>query len=155
MKIPAEINKRFGSRSEKVVKKRTIAIRKGWRRKTLKFLEQKPICFKCKEELHHFSRTMLCNYCRIAKNKANHLSRNPGYLARHYQENKERILAYQRSYYLIYKDEICLRLRIKYAEKKRENYEDSLRFKLGRLERDVWATGLCPSANSEKREARL
>ena len=141
MKIPTDIDRRFGPRSEEVVKKRADGIRRGWRRKTLKFLEQKPICSECKDELHHFSRTMLCGYCRMAKNKANHLRRNPGYLARHYQENKERILAYQRSYYLIYKDQICLRLRIKY-QKKRRNHEESLRFKLERLERDVQAAGL-------------
>jgi len=142
MKIPTNIDRQFGPRSKEVVERRAVAIRKGWRKKTLQFLKSKPTCFDCNEELHHFSRTMLCGYCRMAKNKENHLSRNPGYLARHYQENKDQILAYNQRRYLLHKDQICLRLRIKYAEKRshEEGYEESLR---SSLEREVRAAGLC------------
>ncbi|GAH95825.1 unnamed protein product, partial [marine sediment metagenome] len=57
------------------------------------------------------------------------------------QKNKVRQTMLHKEYYLAHTDEINRQRRIKRREK-RKNYEESLRFKLGRLERDVQATGL-------------
>lgn len=141
MKALANIDRRLGPRSEEVVKRMTVASLASVRRKRLQFLESKPVCSECGAKFHHFSKTMLCTSCRVRKNKENFLSRNPGYNARQYQKNKKRELTRQRRYYLINRDKINLCLRIKY-QRGRTNYEGSLRFKLGRLERDVRAAGL-------------
>jgi|GEM_PF-7019781 len=100
MKIPATIDRRFGPRSKEVAERVADAMRKGWRKKILKFLEQEPRCSDCGEKIYHLSYTMLCSPCRSRRNSK-----------RSYEKRKRR--------------------------EKRRNYEDSLRFKLGRLERDA------------------
>jgi len=112
-----------------------------WHKKVLRFLESKPICLDCKEALHHFSYTMLCHTCRKRRNYKVFVSRNPNYNAQKWQKNKVRQTMLHRKYYLEHTDEINRQQRIKRREKRR-NYKDSLRFKLGRLERDVRAAGL-------------
>jgi len=112
-----------------------------WHKKVFRFLESKPTCSACGEELHHFSYTMLCHTCRKRRNYRRFVSLNPLYNAQKWQKNKVRQTMLHKKYYLAHKDEINRQCRIKRQEK-RKNYENSLRFKLGRLERDVRATGL-------------
>lgn len=141
MKIPTNIDKRFGPRSKGELKRRVVALD----RKVLQFLEQKPICLDCKEALNHFSYTMLCSICRAKRDYRKFVGRNPLYKAQWWQKNKVRQTIRYRKYYLGHKDEINFRRRFKRREKRR-NYEDSLRFKLERLERDVRAKGLISQA---------
>jgi len=137
MKIPTDIDGRFGPRSEEEVNRRIEA----WAKKTLQFLEKKPKCSDCGDALYHFSYTMLCDDCRPRKNYRAFVRRNPGYNAQQWQKNKVRKLKQQRRYYLANKDEINRQRRIRRREKRR-NYEESLRFKLGKLEKDVQDAGL-------------
>lgn len=145
------IDRRLGPRTEQRIREITATNIARWPRITLQFLESKPICSACGDELHHFSHTMLCDTCRPRRNYRRFISRNPLYNAQKWQKSKARQLMLQRKRRLTQNmDEINRRRRIKRREKRR-NYEDSLRFKLGKLERDVRAKGLIPQALNNRR----
>ena len=135
-------DRRLGPRSEKVIKRVVAAQREGWDKMVFRFLEQKPTCLACGNDLHHLSYTMLCDVCRPKRNYRIFVARNPLYNAQKWQKNKVRQTILHRRYYQTHADQINYRRRIRRREKRRRNFEDLLRFELGRLERDVRAAGL-------------
>ena len=89
-----------------------------WEEKRTKFFASAPKCKECGRDLDHYSRTMLCRECQktIYKNRAR--AREPGQSRAYRKKHKEKIQTYQQRYYVINREEISTRKKIKYREKK-------------------------------------
>lgn len=94
-----------------------LSTMKGWEKKRAEFFAADPRCIKCGDPFDHYSRTMICRKCQIIKYRA--MQR---YCSKKWREkNREKYQIYQQRYYLINREEISLRKKIRYHEKKRQN----------------------------------
>ena len=94
---------------------------KGWEKKRAEFFAADPKCTECGEPLDHYSRTMICRKCQITKYKVLARAKEPERSRAYREKHRKRIQAQQAAYYKANREQISLRKKIKYHEKKRAN----------------------------------
>lgn len=92
-----------------------------WEKKREAFFATDPKCKECGRDLDHYSRTMLCRQCQKIIYKKRARAREPAQSRAYRKKHKEKIQAYQQRYYLINRETISMRKRIKYREKRRSH----------------------------------
>ena len=90
-----------------------------WEKKREVFFASDPKCKECGRDLDHYSRTMLCRQCQKTIYKKRAREREPGQSREYRKKHRKRIQLYQQRYYLINREEISMRKKIKNREKKR------------------------------------
>ena len=111
------MDKRINAQTDKVrdlISHKNMSV---WEKKRRAFFASNPKCKQCGGDFDHYSRTMICRNCQKINNKMTQRR-----CSREYRErNKEYVQEYQQNYYLRNREEITLRKKIKYHEKKRQN----------------------------------
>lgn len=92
-----------------------------WEEKRATFFASDPKCTECGGGFDHYSRTMVCRECQMMKYRAAAQAREPERSRAYRKKYRERIRAKQAEYYQAHKEEISLRKKIKYQEKKRKH----------------------------------
>ena len=97
-----------------------MSVQKGWDKKREAFFASNPKCEACGRALDHYSRIMLCRECQITIYKNRAKAREPAQSRAYRKKHRDKIRAYQQRYYVINREEISMRKRIKYREKKED-----------------------------------
>ena len=96
-----------------------MSAQKEWDKKRVAFFASDPKCKECNSQLDHYSRTMLCRECQKIIYKKRAQAREPEQGREYRKKHKERIQTYQQRYYVINREEISMRKKIKHREKRR------------------------------------
>lgn len=90
-----------------------------WEKRRIEWFAKDPKCKICGGGFNHYSRNMICRKCQntIYKNRAR--EREPEQSRAYRKKHKEKIQTYQQRYYVINREEISTRKKIKYKEKRK------------------------------------